>query len=57
MDASRTPGYVWPAKMCGKILAYNKNKPGLITILHEECFFGFKAHARDILSMVFDWLS
>ena len=44
-------------KCVGKILAYNTNKPGLITIIHEECFIGFKAHARDILSMVFDRLS
>ena len=40
----------------GKILAYKKNKLCLISILYikninEECFIGYKAHARDVLSM------
>ena len=37
--------------------ACKKNTPGLVTILYrknssEECFMGFKAHARDVLSNV-----
>ena len=40
----------------GKILAYKKNKLCLISILYikninKECFIGYKAHARDVLSM------
>ena len=39
-----------------KILAYKKNKLCLISILYikntnEECFIGYKAHARDVLSV------
>ena len=41
----------------GKILAYKKNKLCFISILYiknikEECFIGYKAHARDVLSML-----
>ena len=44
------------SKCEGKVLAFKKNKPGVISILYiknanEECFIGFKARARDILSM------
>ena len=40
----------------GKILAYKKNKLCLISILsikniNEECFIGYKAQSRDVLSM------
>ena len=40
----------------GKILAYKKNKLCLNSILYinninEDCFIGYKAHARDVLSM------
>ena len=42
----------------GKMLAYKKNKVGLILIgilfkriSNEDCFIGFKAHASDVLSM------
>ena len=39
-----------------KILAYKTNKLCLISILYikninEECFIGYKTHARDVLSM------
>ena len=35
----------------GKILAYKKNKLCLISILDIKFFIGYKAHARDVLSM------
>ena len=40
----------------GKMLGYKKNKLCLISVLYikninEECFLGYKAHARDVLSM------
>ena len=43
------------SKCVGSILAYEKNKPGLITILYiksgnEESFIGFKVNSCDVLS-------
>ena len=44
------------SKCVGKILAYKKKQAGphyhsLYKESNEECFTGFKAHARDVLSM------
>ena len=41
----------------GKILAYKKNRLGLISVRYitntnEECFIGYKAHARDTIGVL-----